>query len=95
MVAYNPNKALQVKVKYFTTEMEDDLATPNDIKHGLNEEVSGRLLTPSYHLSGKAPRYYQEIAINRTVQAILQGKRRILLTMATATGKTLVRIIGV
>lgn len=30
-VAYNPNKALQVKVKYFKTEIEDDLATPNDI----------------------------------------------------------------
>src|SRR5207248_10615520 len=29
-----------------------------------------------------------EIAINRTVQAVLQGKRRILLTMATGTGKT-------
>jgi type I restriction enzyme R subunit len=34
--------------------------------------------------------YYQEIAINRTVQSILQGKRRILLTMATGTGKTVV-----
>ncbi|MGH7183121.1 MAG: EcoAI/FtnUII family type I restriction enzme subunit R, partial [Nitrospiraceae bacterium] len=42
------------------------------------------------HLSGKSPRYYQEIAINRTVQSILQGKRRILLTMATRTGKTVV-----
>ena len=36
------------------------------------------------------PRYYQEIAINRRVQAILQGRRRILLTMATGTGKTVV-----
>ncbi len=57
---------------------------------GLNDDVSKRLLTPSYHLSGKTPRYYQEIAINRTVQAILQGKRRVLLTMATGTGKTVV-----
>lgn len=29
--AYNPNKAIQVKVKYFKTEIEDDQATPNDI----------------------------------------------------------------
>ena len=29
---------------------------------------------PFYHLSGKSPRYYQEIAINRTVEAILQGQ---------------------
>jgi type I restriction enzyme R subunit len=49
-----------------------------------------RLLTPCYHLSGKSPRYYQEIAINRAVQAILQGEPRILLTLATGTGKTVV-----
>lgn len=40
------------------------------------------------HSTGKPPRYYQEIAINRTVQAILSGQKRILLTMATGTGKT-------
>jgi type I restriction enzyme R subunit len=54
------------------------------------KEAADRLLTPYHHLSGKIPRYYQEIAINRSVQAVLQGKRRILLTMATGTGKTLV-----
>lgn len=34
------------------------------------------------------PRYYQEIAIRRTLEAIAQGKDRILLTLATGTGKT-------
>jgi type I restriction enzyme R subunit len=34
------------------------------------------------------PRYYQEIAVNRTLEAIAQGKKRILLTLATGTGKT-------
>ena len=38
--------------------------------------------------SGKAPRYYQLIAINRTVEAIARGDNRILLVMATGTGKT-------
>jgi type I restriction enzyme R subunit len=38
--------------------------------------------------SGKAPRYYQLIAINRTVDAIARGENRILLVMATGTGKT-------
>jgi hypothetical protein len=38
----------------------------------------------------KRPRYYQEIAIKRAVQAITQGKKRILITMATGTGKTFV-----
>ena len=56
----------------------------------LEGDLEKRLLTPSYIQTGKTPRYYQEIAINRTVQAIFQGKPRILLTMATGTGKTLV-----
>jgi type I restriction enzyme R subunit len=54
----------------------------------ITDDTAERLLTPSYHLSGKSPRYYQEIAINRSVQAVLQGRPRILLTMATGTGKT-------
>lgn len=39
---------------------------------------------------GKEERYYQHIAIQRTVEAILKGQQRILLTMATGTGKTVV-----
>jgi type I restriction enzyme, R subunit len=38
--------------------------------------------------SGKSPRYYQLTAINRTVEAIARGEDRILLVMATGTGKT-------
>ncbi len=38
--------------------------------------------------SGKMPRYYQLNAINRTVDAIARGENRILLVMATGTGKT-------
>ncbi len=38
--------------------------------------------------SGRSPRYYQQIAINRTVEAIANGQSRILLVMATGTGKT-------
>ncbi|MCX5909154.1 MAG: DEAD/DEAH box helicase family protein, partial [Deltaproteobacteria bacterium] len=57
---------------------------------GLDEKAASRLLAPFNLLGGKTPRYYQEIAINRAVQAILQGKRRILLTMATGSGKTVV-----
>lgn len=39
--------------------------------------------------SGKKPRYYQWVAVNRTVEAIARGEQRILLVMATGTGKTL------
>ena len=41
-------------------------------------------------VGSKEPRYYQEVAINRAVQAVLRGQERILITMATGTGKTLV-----
>ena len=57
---------------------------------GLNEAAVETLLT-SYDLTaGKIPRYYQEIAINRAVQQMMQGDKRLLLTMATGTGKTFV-----
>ena len=38
--------------------------------------------------SGMSPRYYQQIAVNRTVEAVAKGIDRILLVMATGTGKT-------
>ena len=41
-------------------------------------------------VNGKTPRYYQQIAINRTINAVIEGQKRILLTMATGTGKTFV-----
>lgn len=59
-------------------------------KEGISDEIAARLLTPYYHQPGRTPRYYQDIAINRAVQAILQGKPRVLLTLATGTGKTVV-----
>jgi type I restriction enzyme R subunit len=38
--------------------------------------------------SGRKPRYYQQIAVNRTIEAIAKGQKRILIVMATGTGKT-------
>ncbi|MEK7637448.1 MAG: DEAD/DEAH box helicase family protein [Patescibacteria group bacterium] len=39
-------------------------------------------------LNGKEPRYFQRVAINRTIEAITKGQKRLLLVMATGTGKT-------
>ncbi len=39
-------------------------------------------------LGGKEPRYFQQVAINRAVKAIVNGQKRLLLVMATGTGKT-------
>ncbi|OIQ27143.1 MAG: restriction endonuclease [Bacteroidetes bacterium MedPE-SWsnd-G2] len=38
--------------------------------------------------SGMSPRYYQQNAVNRTIEAIAKGQNRIILVMATGTGKT-------
>lgn len=48
------------------------------------------IITQPYHDdgSGKSPRYYQLQAINKTIEAISAGQNRILLVMATGTGKT-------
>jgi type I restriction enzyme R subunit len=48
------------------------------------------LVTQDYYSDGsdKTPRYYQLLAINKTIEAIARGQNRILLVMATGTGKT-------
>ena len=55
-----------------------------------SDEVE-QIVSQEYYLdaSGKKPRYYQQIAVNRTVEAIAKGQQRVLLVMATGTGKTL------
>lgn len=54
------------------------------------DETKQQIVTQNYYsdASGKVPRYYQTIAINRTIEAIAKGQNRILLVMATGTGKT-------
>lgn len=56
---------------------------------GIKDGAEALVVQP-YHddLSGKEARYYQVEAINRTVEAVASGKRRVLLVMATGTGKT-------
>lgn len=55
----------------------------------ITEEQENKIFAPYYDDgSGRSPRYYQRIAINRTIEAIAKGQNRILLVMATGTGKT-------
>lgn len=81
----------------YITGNDADLAgfpTPDELwarlsrAEGVTPELAERLLQPCNTLPGKIPRYYQEIAINRAVKSVLQGKKRILLNLATGTGKT-------
>lgn len=48
------------------------------------------LLVPYSQKDGKYPRYYQEVAINRIIESIMNGQDKILINLATGTGKTLI-----
>ncbi|MEK7725059.1 MAG: DEAD/DEAH box helicase family protein [Acidobacteriota bacterium] len=57
---------------------------------GISTEEEEQIIEQDYYDDGteRKPRYYQQIAINRTIEAIAKGHNRILLVMATGTGKT-------
>ena len=73
----------------------DEFPTPEELYERIKKE---RNITPEqekaidtpyfFNQSSHQPRYYQRIAINRTVEAVAKGQERILLVMATGTGKT-------
>ena len=77
----------------------DDFPTPDELyaryKNGANEgnglnPKEEKIIQQPYYSSQNTypPRYYQRIAVNRTLDAIARGQDRILLVMATGTGKT-------
>ena len=67
----------------------DDLWYRYKIAKKITDEEERIINEPYYFAPGvNKPRYYQTIAINRTCEAIAKGKNRILLVMATGTGKT-------
>ena len=57
---------------------------------GITDPKAVKLLEQPYYSdgSGRAPRYYQRVAINRAIEAIAKNQQRVLLVMATGTGKT-------
>jgi len=96
--AYSTNGKGIVEHDFITgkdTDLEN-FPTPDELwarfsqSEGIKPEIAERLLSPCNTIPGKIPRYYQEIAINRTIKSILQGKKRVLLTLATGTGKTFI-----
>lgn len=69
----------------------DELVARYQAGKGLNDQEK-RIIGQPYYTSQTtyAPRYYQRDAVNRTVDAVARGQQRILLVMATGTGKTYV-----
>ena len=97
--AYATNGQDIIEIDYFTGKETRvaDYPSPDALWHRYRKgnRLSGnkaaeQLLTPFNQAEGKGDRYYQQIAINRTVEAILKGDNRVLITMATGTGKTFV-----
>lgn len=73
----------------------DEFPSPDELYHRYLSESKKSdveekvMLEPYYYVPGyKQPRYYQRIAVNRTVDAVAGGQDRVLLVCATGTGKT-------
>jgi len=73
----------------------DEFPSPGDLwsryqaANGLSDEAVALARHPYYDdFGGKEPRYYQRNAVQCAVEAVARGKRRVLLAMATGTGKT-------
>lgn len=68
---------------------EDELVARFKLESGMTPAQEAVIEQPYYSSQNTyPPRYYQRIAINRTVDAIARGQNRLLLVMATGTGKT-------
>jgi len=97
--AYSTNGKSIIEHSFLTgkeTEL-DEFPSPDELwrrirdAEGIKDDlVADRVVAPGFRVPDKPLRYYQEIAINRAVKAMLSGKKRVLLTLATGTGKTLV-----
>ena len=68
----------------------DELWNKYKYYKNIDTKEQEEIVSEAYHFSSgdKAPRYYQRIAINRVVESIAKGKDRLLIVMATGTGKT-------
>ena len=94
--ATNGHRIIEIDYTTGTEQYIDRYPSPDDLWHRLTssaampEALNNHLLEPFNLVSGKIPRYYQVIAINRVMEAILLGHKRILATLATGTGKTCV-----
>ena len=64
-------------------ELWNDFVKTNNLSEDEEKVVKEPLYPAKY-----PPRYYQQIAIERTIRAVAQGKNKVLLVMATGTGKT-------
>jgi len=90
---FHDRTGLSTPVERFLTLEEfpapDELWSRYRAWKGISNEAEKVIHHPYYEdPGGKEPRYYQRIAIQRTIEAVTRGQRRILIAMATGCGKT-------
>lgn len=93
--AANGREIYQMNMKSGKEELMAAFPTPDELWHRVFAAESQWQQTfdavPFEDLGGsKGARYYQELAVNKTMTAIAEGKQRVLLTLATGTGKTFI-----
>jgi type I restriction enzyme R subunit len=96
--AYATNGTDILEYDFFTAQEKEveRFPTPDELwfryqqGHGLTGAIADARLVPDFYNPKKIARYYQRIAIDRAIEAILRGQSRCLLTLATGTGKTTV-----
>lgn len=95
--ASNGREIIEIDLAAGTEVERSDFPTPDELwqrqRDSLdlpNAATETKLLTPGYPDAERPLRYYQEIAVNRTLEAVLGGQRRALLNLCTGAGKTAV-----
>lgn len=92
--ATNGNEIYEMDMLTGEERFVNTYPTPDELwqrTYGDADEWRDKFLQqPFYTAGGKEPRYYQEIAVRKTLEAVARGEKRILLTLATGTGKTFI-----
>lgn len=95
--ASNGREIIEIDLAAGTELERSDFPTPDELWQRQRDSLDlsdaaaeTKLLTPGYPDAERPLRYYQEIAVNRTLEAVLGGQRRALLNLCTGAGKTAV-----
>lgn len=89
---HEENRLKGIRAEFGMNEFptSDELWERFKLDSQLTDEQADLIVTPYYTNDGRKPRYYQRNAINKTIEAIAKGQNRLLIVMATGTGKTYV-----
>src|ERR1039458_10271769 len=91
ILEFNFITGLETKIDKFPTP--DELWNRLNVFEPVKNDIKETYLKPFVTIPKKEIRYYQQIAINKAIKSILEGKPRALLTLATGTGKTTIAFL--